>query len=291
MTLTSKARLPVSVLIPVKNEAANIVDCIASVAWAEQIVVVDSSSSDATPQLAREAGAELVNFVWDGRFPKKKNWALANVAWRHEWVFIIDADERAPPEMGEELAQLLASAAEHAGYYINRRFWFLDGWLGHCGYYPSWNLRMFRHALGRYEQFPDVADTSSGDNEVHEHVLLQGTTGHLKGELDHYAYPTLAIWIEKHNRYSSWEASVDLSKEAQAMGVAAQIDPALRLKRWLRQASRHLPFRPTQRFVYHYLLRGGFRDGYRGFVFCRLMAFYEFLTLAKRRELQHRRKP
>lgn len=282
-------RLPVSVLIPTKNEAANIVACIASVAWAEQIVVIDSTSADTTQKLARAEGAEVINFQWNGRFPKKKNWALAEIDWRHEWIFILDADERAPAGMAAELQALLNGGAEHCGYYVNRRFWFLDGWLRHCGYYPSWNLRVFRHRLGRYEQFPDVADTSSGDNEVHEHVLLQGSVGYLKSELDHYAYPTLASWVEKHNRYSSWEASLDLSRQAQTDGLSAEIDGSLRLKRWLRQASRHLPFRPTQRFLYHYVLRRGWRDGYRGYVFCRLMAFYEFLSIAKRREMQFRR--
>ena len=284
-------RLPISVLIPAKNEAENLADCLASVAWAEQIVVIDSSSQDATQQIARSHGAEVFDFHWDGNFPKKKNWALANVPWRHAWVFIIDADERAPPGFAEELSALLENPGSNVGYYVNRRFWFLNGWLNHCGYYPSWNLRLFLHQSGRYEQFPDVVDTSSGDNEVHEHVLLDGGIGYLKGELDHYAFPTLAIWVEKHNRYSSWEARVELSRQAQNTSLTSALPTGLSIKRRLHHIARHLPFRPTQRFFYHYILRAGWLDGYRGYVFCKLMAFYEFLTLAKREEMRRPSKP
>ena len=171
------------------------------------------------------------------------------------------------------------------GYYVNRRFWFLDGWLHHCGYYPSWNLRFFRHRLGRYEQFPEVGDTHSGDNEVHEHVMLQGTTAHLRGEMEHFAFPNLETWLEKHNRYSNWEARLLLANAANAKASGESLTPALARKRRLKLFARRLPFRPTLRFLYHYLLRAGFLDGYRGYVFCRLMAFYEFVSAAKAQEL------
>ena len=198
-------RCPISVLIPAKNERANIEACIASAAFADEVVVVDSGSTDGTRELAQSLGARVVDFQWDGRFPKKKNWALANVPWRNEWVFILDADERITPELAGEIRRIV-SAPTADGYYVNRRFWFIDGWLRHCGYYPSWNLRFFRHRLGRYEQFGDVADTSSGDNEVHEHVVLSGRSAHLRGEMEHYAFPDISTWVEKHNRYSNWEA-------------------------------------------------------------------------------------
>ena len=280
-------RCPISVLVPAKNEGANLRACLESCRFADEVVVVDSASTDATPRIAAEFGARVVDFAWNGRLPKKKNWALATVPWRHEWVFILDADERITPELADELRQVVA-APDCDGYYVNRRFWFLDGWLMHCGYYPSWNLRFFRHRLGRYEQLPDVGDTRSGDNEVHEHVLIEGRVGRLRHEMEHHAFPTIDVWVEKHNRYSNWEARLLASEDASTAAANAAIDPALARRRRLKRFASRLPFRPTLRFLYHYVLRAGFLDGYRGFVFCRLMGIYEFLSVAKARELRRR---
>jgi glycosyltransferase involved in cell wall biosynthesis len=280
-------RAPISVLIPAKNEAANLAACLASVAFCDDVVVVDSGSTDATRAIAEQAGARVVEFRWNGEFPKKKNWALATVPWKHDWVFIIDADERATPELAAAMRAIATGPTPpHAGYYVNRRFWFLDGWLNHCGYFPSWNLRFFRHRLGRYERAAG-GDTGSGDNEVHEHVLLEGTAGYLPGEMAHYAFPDIATWVEKHNRYSNWEARQQVAAEEDR--TSAAIDPTLARKRRLRRLAWRLPFRPTLRFLYHYVWRAGFLDGYRGFVFCRLMGWYEFLCAAKAVELRRRR--
>jgi glycosyltransferase involved in cell wall biosynthesis len=275
---------PISVLIPVRNEAANLAACLASVAWCDDVVVVDSGSTDGTPDIARKAGARVVDFNWNGAFPKKKNWALANVPWKNDWVFIIDADERATPELQAAMRAALAQTS-HPGFYVNRRFWFLNGWLNHCGYYPSWNLRFFRHALGRYEQPAGGAGGGSGDNEVHEHIELQGPAGYLAGEMEHYAFPDVATWVEKHNRYSNWEARLQVEASSHD---ATGLDPGLARKRRLRRLAWALPFRPTLRFLYHYVWRAGFLDGYRGFVFCRLMGWYEFLCATKARELRRK---
>lgn len=282
-------KAPYSVLIPTRNEAANLPACIGSAAGADEIVVVDSGSTDGTPDIARGLGATVVDFRWNGQFPKKKNWALGTVPWRHEWVFILDADERISPELARELAAVVAAPAAD-GYYVNRRFWFLDGWLRHCGYYPSWNLRFFRHALGRYEQLPGAAESDSGDNEVHEHVVLRGATGRLSHDMDHYAFPTIASWVEKHNRYSNWEARLLVSPAAAAAANRPDIAADLARKRRLKHWAGRVPCRPTLRFLYHYVLRAGFLDGYRGFVFCRLMGFYDFLSVAKASELRRARR-
>lgn len=273
----------ISVLIPTLNEARNIADCVASVAWADEIVVVDSGSTDGTQELARDKGARIEGFRWNGRLPKKKNWALGNVRWGNEWVLILDADERVSPELASEIQQVVQRPGVD-GYFINRKFFFMGKWIRRCGYYPSWNLRLFRQRLGRYEVLVE-GDSGCGDNEVHEHLVLKGTSAHLRNDLVHFAYPDIFTWIEKHNRYSNWEAEVEVS------GVRADanaIGRDLGRKRILRTWSRCLPFRSALRFFYSYVLRRGFLDGYEGYVFCRLLAMYEMLSAFKAREIRLR---
>jgi glycosyltransferase involved in cell wall biosynthesis len=271
----------ISVLIPTCNEASNILDCLRSVAWANEIVVVDSRSTDDTRAIASGFGARVVDFAWDGRWPKKKNWALENIAWRNEWLLILDADERITASLAREIrAATVVSPLD--GYFINRRFLFMGRWIRHCGYYPSWNLRLFRHAAGRYEKLL-TSDTGSGDNEIHEHLIVSGPTGSLQHDMLHLAYPDIFIWVEKHNRYSNWEAHVELSGERRTPESSFA---ALGWKRSVRWWSRRAPFRPALRFLYHYVLRRGFLDGYEGYVLCRLLGMYELLTVFKKRELR-----
>src|SRR6266566_98795 len=287
MSERSNTRVPLSVLVPVKNEAANLRDCLASVAFADEIVVVDSASTDGTQEIATAAGARVVQFVWNGKFVRKKNGALENIPWRHECVLIIDADERITPELEREI-RLAIRRSDADGFYLNRRFWFLGGWINHCGYFPSWNLRLFRHRLGRYERIEIDNDVGSGDNEVHEHVLLDGRAEYLRSPMDHYAFPDVTIFIDKHNRYSTWEAAARERLNRHAGQKALRATPfgtALEHKRWLKKLAMHAPFRPTLRFLYHYLWKQGFRDGYRGWVLCRLLAWYEFVSLVKAREM------
>lgn len=276
------ARVPVSILVPIRNEAANLPRCLDSVRWADEVFVVDSQSTDGSIGIAEARGAQVVQFQFTGTWPKKKNWALENLPFRNEWVFILDADEVLPAEAGQEFAQAIAEAGETAGYWINRRFMFMGKWLRHA-YYPNWNLRLFRHSLGRYEKLTE-ANTYSGDNEVHEHVIVQGPTGRLRCEMDHYAFPTVEVFVEKHNRYSNWEARV--SAERKLTGSETQISSRdVGRRRKLKQFSQGLPFRPLQRFLYIYIWQKGFLDGREGYYFARLHAVYEFLSVAKTYEL------
>ena len=287
MNERSDARAPLSVLIPVRNEAANLRGCLASVSFAQEIVVVDSGSTDGTQTIAETAGARVIQFAWNGKLPRKKNWALGNVPWQHEWVLIIDADERITPELEREIRHVIVRA-DVDGLYLNRRFWFLDGWINHCGYFPSWNLRLFRHPLGRYEQIEIGNDVPSGDNEVHEHVLLTGRVEYVSTPMEHYAFPDIATFVKKHDRYSSWEAVVrsKLHSRDKKLLRATPFGTALERKRWLRNVVAQVPFRPSLRFLYHYVWRQGFRDGYRGWVLCRLLASYERMIVRKQRELK-----
>ena len=275
--------VPVSVIVPVKNESANIAPCLDSLRWAGQVVVVDSHSTDGTIEAAQQRGATVVQFEWNGAYPKKKNWALENVALDYEWVLIVDADERATAALGAEIGRAIRSD-QFDGYYVNRRFWFMGAWIRHCGYYPSWNLRLFKRALGRYERLGTACGADSGDNEVHEHMLLDGCVGYLRADLDHYAYPDLCAWAEKHNRYSSWEAHW-AGRPGDGDDGARLPDSGLRRRRRLKRLTRRLPFRPMLRFLYHYGWKLGFLDGYRGFVLSRLMGWYEFFSIMKAKEL------
>lgn len=275
-------KVPLSILVPVRNEAANLPRCLASVAWAAEIWVVDSRSTDDTAAIAARHGARVVQFDFTGTWPKKKNWALENLPFAHEWVFILDADEVLPPETEMEVRAIVtAPASDVAGYWINRRFHFMGRWLRHA-YYPNWNLRLFRHALGRYEKITAAA-TDSGDNEVHEHVVVRGRTARLRAEMDHYAFPSIAAFVEKHNRYSNWEARVAFERRSGAGELQlAEVG-------WRRRAkhlARRLPLRPWLRFAYVYFWQRGFLDGVEGYYFARLHAFYEFLAVAKAEELR-----
>src|SRR6266536_1744585 len=288
MSEQADARVPLSVLVPVKNEAATLRDCLASVSFAEEVVVVDSASTDGTTAIAEAAGARVVQFVWNGKFPRKKNWALENVLWQNEWILIVDADERVTPQLEREIREAIGRT-DMDGFYLNRRFWFLGGWINHCGYFPSWNLRLFRHRLCRYERIEIDDNVRSGDNEVHEHVLLNGRAEYLSAPMEHYAFPDVASFIEKHNRYSTWEAEAREQLDQGAGQNTLRATPfgtALERKRWLKKLAMRVPCRPTLRFLYHYIWKQGFRDGYRGWVLCRLLAWYEFLIGLKEREIK-----
>jgi len=277
-------RVPVSVIVPIKNEADNLARCLASVQWADEVFVVDSQSTDDSAQIANQHGARLEQFQFNGTWPKKKNWALQNLPFKHEWVFILDADEVLPPEAQKEFAEAIANAGNIAGYWINRRFFFLGRWLRHA-YYPNWNLRLFRHSQGRYEKLTDL-QTDSGDNEVHEHVVVEGLTSRLRCEMDHYAFPSVDVFIEKHNRYANWEARVAAEGKSSQFLAHEHVD----LKRSLRALARRLPFRPLLRFLYIYVWQKGFLDGREGYYFAMLHATYEFLIVAKTYELRNKAK-
>lgn len=285
----------VSVLIPVKNERRNMEDCLRRLLWADEIVVVDSQSSDLTIPISQAMGAEVYQFYYSKEgWPKKKNWAIENIPWRNQWMLILDADEYMTPELAEEVRQVVtgewkATDPRYAGcgdgFWLNRRFMFMGRWLRGCGFYPSYNVRLFKHRVGRYERIGTLGDTGSGDNEVHEHIVLaNGEPGYLRHDFLHYAYPDLTVWIEKHNRYTTWEAHAMKAGDKGEIRASLWGGPIQR-RRWIKRYARWLPFRPTIRFVYSYIFQRGFLDGYPGFVMCRLLAWYELVSIAKHSEM------
>ncbi len=272
---TSKA--PVSVIVPVKDEQENLKRCLPALAWADEVFVIDSRSSDATVEVAEGNGASVVQFAFNGVYPKKKNWALETLPFRNEWVLIVDADEVVPPELAEEITERIA-LDEADGYWLNSKYYFLGRRIRHCGYNEAWNLRLFKHQLGRYERMPVRSDQATGDNEAHEHVLLDGRVLKLRHELDHFAYPDIATFVAKHNRYAIWEASQ--YRRLRDEPIPPGIGRAKRIKRTLKKLYLRLPMRPVVRFLYSYVGRLGILDGMPGLVFCTLLSYYDFLCWA-----------
>jgi glycosyltransferase involved in cell wall biosynthesis len=269
---------PVSVLIPTLDEEVNLPECLASVAWADEIFVVDSFSNDRTVDIAREHGAQVVQHRFES-YSRQKNWALSTLDFRNEWVLIVDADERVTPELQREIEHVLPGST-CAGYYLNRRFVFLGAWIRHAGWYPSWNLRLFRHRLGRYD-----------DREVHEHVVLDGRAVYLRHDLLHLDRRGLEAFVARHNRYSTLEATARLKAERDAsdrarLPVSLLASPVQR-KRFLRERVWPLvPAKPLALFVYMYFLRRGFLDGRAGLALCTFHAYQEFMVGLKQSELR-----
>jgi glycosyltransferase involved in cell wall biosynthesis len=282
-------KIPVSVLIPAKDEEKNLPACLESVSRADEIFVVDSQSSDRSCEIVESYGAKVVQFCFNGRWPKKKNWSLDNLPFRNEWVLIVDCDERITPELWDEIASAIQNPA-YTGYYLNRKVFFLGQWIRYGGKYPDWNLRLFQHKLGRYENLKTEDIPNTGDNEVHEHVILEGKAGYLKNDMLHIDFRDIYHWLERHNRYSNWEARVyynilEDSDESGTIG-ANLFGDAVQRKRFLKKIWVRLPFKPLLRFVLFYIIRFGFLDGKAGYIYGRLLSQYEYQIGVKLYELQ-----
>ncbi len=278
-------KLPVSVIIPVRNEERNIAACIESVAWAGEIWVVDSHSTDQTIEIAYRYTDRVVQFDYSGGYPRKKNWALETLPFANEWILILDADERVTPELEAEIRKALTESESVDGYYINRKLIFLGRWIKHCGWYPSWNLRLFRHRLGRYERLETEDVPNAGDVEVHEHVVLNGRSAYFGNDLLHEDFKSVYHFVERHNRYSNWEARVYYNSLRGLHGSAnigaSLFGSPLERKRFLKRLWVRLPARPLLRFLWMYLVRFGFLDGRAGLIFCTLMSMHEAIISAK----------
>ncbi|WP_027846623.1 glycosyltransferase family 2 protein [Mastigocoleus testarum] len=283
-------KIPVSVLIPAKNEEANLPACLESLQKADEIFVVDSQSDDKSVEICESYGAKVVQFHFNGRWPKKKNWSLENIEFRNEWVLIVDCDERITPELWQEIAYSINNP-EFNGYYLNRRVFFLGKWIRFGGKYPDWNLRLFKHKLGRYENLNTEDIRNTGDNEVHEHVILNGKVGYLKNDMLHEDFRDLYHWLARHNRYSNWEARVYynlLTGKGDSGTIGASLfGDAVQRKRFLKKIWVRLPFKPLLRFILFYILQGGFLDGKAGYIYGRLLSQYEYQIGVKLFELRN----
>ncbi|NET35701.1 MAG: glycosyltransferase family 2 protein [Cyanothece sp. SIO1E1] len=290
MTATS-SKIPVSVLIPAKNEEDNLPACLTSVARADEVFVVDSQSTDRSIEIAESYGAKVVQFDFNGHWPKKKNWSLENLKFHNEWVLIVDCDERITPELWDEI-QTAIDDARYDGYYLKRRIIFLGQWLRHGGKYPDMNLRLFKHELGRYENLKTNDVPNTGDNEVHEHVVLkdESRVSILQQDMLHEDFRDMFQWIARHNRYSNWEARVYLNfLEGNDDGETLSANlfgNALERKRFFRKLWVWMPLRPLLRFIIVYFFLRGFLDGRAGYIHARLISQYEYQIGVKLYELR-----
>ncbi len=176
------------------------------------------------------------------------------------------------------------------GYYLNRRVFFLGQWIRYGGKYPDWNLRLFKHKSGRYENLNTEDIPNTGDNEVHEHVILDGKVGYLKNDMLHIDFRDIYHWLERHNRYSNWEARVYyniLTGNDESGTIGANFfGDAVQRKRFLKKIWVKLPFKPLLRFILFYFIRLGFLDGKAGYIYGRLLSQYEYQIGVKLYELR-----
>lgn len=261
------SRLPVTVVIPVRNEEKNLPDCLHALGDCfEEVIVVDSDSTDSTKKIALEHSTTWINFLWNGQFPKKRNWVLRNHLFRTPWVFFLDCDERVSAQLIEELRTELPTSV-HNGYWITYRNFFM----GHKLTYGDslCKLALFRVGSGEYERFPEN-HWSALDMEIHEHPILLGTTGSLATKIDHMDYHGLHHYINKHNHYSTWE----MHRYFFLLGAGPE--------EWRRLTNRQrFKYRFMNRwwlshvyFMVSYLAQLGFLDGRVGWIFNRFKLRY-----------------
>ncbi len=272
----------ISILILTLNEEQNLPRCLDSVAWSDDVLIVDSFSTDRTVEIARSRGARVLQNQFEN-FARQRNFGLHEGKLKHEWVLHLDADEVVTPELQAEL-KALADRSEHDAYRVASKMMFQGQWLKYSGLYPSYQVRFGRREKLNFQQ------VGHGQRES----LNSGSVGTLRESLLHYSFSKgLTDWIGRHNRYSTAEAAhFAASAGNRAMdwpGIFVFTNPTRR-QRALKDGFSMFPCRPELKFFYMYFFRLGFLDGRAGFTYCRLLAMYEFLIVTKIREMQHRAK-
>ena len=247
-----------TVTVITKSEAANIEACLRSVAWADEILVVDSGSDDGTPDVARAAGARVIVRDWPGYSPQK-NFAAGEAA--HDWILSVDADERVTSDLAGEIRSLLTHEPAVAGYRVPRVTWHLGRWIRTTDWYPDYQLRLYDRRRARWKL-----------RRVHESVEADGQVGQLRHDLQHYAYRDIAHHHRTMDRYTTLAAE-QMFEDGRQAGVA------------------DLVLHPPAAFLRNYLLRGGVKDGLPGFIISAMNAYYVFLKFAKLWEKRHSSDP
>ena len=243
----------ISVTVIAGNSEDDIRECLESVKWADEIVVVDSRSSDKTKQIAREYTNRILLKEWGG-YGAQKQFALDQAS--NEWVLSLDTDERVSDELRSEIQNILVNASPYDGYYIPRRNYFLGRWIKHCGWYPGYQLRLFRKSKTRVN-----------DRRIHEAFVVHGTVGHLKSDIIHFTHPTIRATLAKVDEYSTLEAEEKVGhKRVTVLGLV---------------------FHPFMEFLSSFLLKQGYRDGVYGLMVSMIHSLTDAQTYMKIWEMQN----
>ncbi len=271
--------MKLSILILTYNEAVNLGGCLDSVSWSDDIVVLDSGSSDETVSIAESRGATVLTRPFDN-YAAQRNFGLAH-DFKHDWVLMLDADERVPEDFLAELGKVTEQANGPITLYrMRRKDMFMGRWLKRSSGYPTWFGRLFRKGRVRVER------------EINEEYYTDGEVGMLEGHLIHYPFNKgVEYWFERHNRYSTMEAKRLLEERESAIPWSGfwSKDPMLRRKAF-KQFAYRVPCRPFFTFCYLYFVRLGLLDGMPGLQFSLMRSVYEFMISLKMRELKRREK-
>ncbi|NJQ97307.1 MAG: glycosyltransferase family 2 protein [Hydrococcus sp. CSU_1_8] len=267
----------ISIYILTYNEEIDIAPCIESALLSDDIIVVDSFSTDRTVEIASRYPVRVVQHKFESH-GKQRTWMLESIPTKHEWVYILEADERMTPELFQECLKA-SKNQEIIGYYVAERVMFMEKWIRYSTQYPRYQMRLFKKEK---VWFTDYGHT--------EREVCEGTTGFLQETYPHYTCGKgLNRWIDKHNRYSTDEAKETL-RQLQSGNVNWRDlifgKSEVERRRALKDLSLRLPFRPLLRWFYMYFFLGGILDGRAGFAWCTLQAFYEYLILLKVEELK-----
>jgi glycosyltransferase involved in cell wall biosynthesis len=263
-------KIPITVIVSVKNEALNLPSCLDKLMRFNQIIVVDSGSTDDTLSIATAMGAEVLQFVWDGKFPKKRNWALQNTNLLHEWILFLDADEFVTTDFVNEV-EIKTQDPNFNGYTIQFENYFMGKKLRYG--YGFQKSALFRKSKGAYEKIEEDL-WSHLDMEVHEHPIIEGKIGVINAKVIHKDFKTIEHYIAKHNAYSSWEAQRYLQLKETKNSV-------LSLNQKIKYGLLTTGLLPLVYFIGAYFLKLGFLDGKEGFYLARFKAHYFFQIQTK----------
>lgn len=257
-------RAPVSVMIFTLDEEPNLPGCLDSLRWCDDVIVVDSFSRDRTEQICKERGARFFQNKFEGH-GTQRNWAIDNTSPKHDWILVLDADERVPDEMADEMAAILASPPHEIGAYrLKRRFHLWGRWLEHSSLYPTWIVRLIHKDRVRYR--------NRGHAETQD---VAGEIGELQTDLIDANEKGIVEWFDRQTRYARKDAEHELEAEKKPLTASDVLsrDPLIQ-RAALKRLAYRAPLRAPLYFVYAYLLRGGFRDGDDGLAFCTMRALY-----------------
>lgn len=278
------SKLPITILIAVKNESLNLPKCLKALTPAERVVLIDSESTDDTEQIAQDHSVEIVQFKFSHAYPKKRQWALDNLLIYTPWVFLLDADEVMTDELWREISVVLNSPNPKAAYLVTKAFHFL-GKRFRFGGFSFQAVLLLQTGKGRFEELA-VDPCSNLDMEVHERIVVDGEIGALKSPVLHEDFKGLQAYIDRHNKYSSWEAELRLRYLDSGRYGDSAVKPKLlgnsqERRRLLKKLVLKMPCEHWVWFGYHYFVRLGFLEGRRGLIACQIRASYIAQTNAK----------